>query len=52
MFFLKENGYVKLLEDHLKVYIRSERKCTAFTGGFIDYKNKKIYFIFPEKLLF
>ena len=29
MFYFKKNGYRKLSEEQLKVYIYSERKCTA-----------------------
>ena len=49
--FFNENGYGKLLKEHLKVYIYSEGKCTTL-GGILRCKNNRIYFIFQLNLLF
>ena len=38
--FLNENAYGKLIEEHLKVYIYSERKCTTLPWIFLTAKIK------------
>ena len=45
--FLKENGYGKLIEEHSKVYIWSERKCTALQEVLMTAKIKVFILFFP-----
>jgi hypothetical protein len=44
--FLKESNYGKLMEEHSKVDIQSERKCTALLAVLLTAKIKRFILFF------